>query len=283
MGIIRKAGIISCSNGLQSESRHALQQMAASLSARGITPVMSDCLYAVSGVGSGSAQQRAACLMSLYRDPEIDAIFDVSGGDIANEILPYLDYDEIARARTRTGEPKQFWGYSDLTTVLNAIYSMSGCSGVLYQMRFFSSSRADSLFDFDYTFLQGDRMSGTVAGGNIRCLLKLAGTPYFPDLSGKILFLEARSGLQPQLIAYLSQLQQMRAFEKVGGILLGTFTQLDQAETPRAAGQLVRQFASVPIAKTHQIGHAPDSKAICIGKPLTLRSDGRSVVTKLHL
>ncbi len=34
-------------------------------------------------------------------------------------------------------------------------------------------------------------MDGIVVGGNIRCLLKLAGTPYWPDMREKILLLES--------------------------------------------------------------------------------------------
>ena len=40
-------------------------------------------------------------------------------------------------------------------------------------------------------FLQGSKMQGIVVGGNIRCLLKLAGTEYWPDMNGKILLLES--------------------------------------------------------------------------------------------
>lgn len=67
--------------------------------------------------------------MDFYRDDTIEEIFDVSGGDMANEILPYLDFQTIAYAK------KHFWGYSDLTTVLNAIYARTGKASVLYQIR----------------------------------------------------------------------------------------------------------------------------------------------------
>lgn len=263
---IRKAGIVCCSNGITEQAVGEIQRLSKVLAQVGIQPVWSPCLYAVDGVRSGSARQRADCLMRLYADPAIDAVFDISGGDIANELLPYLDGTVIAR------NPKPFWGYSDLTVILNAIYTMTGNSGVLYQMRFFTRTKKETLFDFSYRFAQGTEMSGTVVGGNIRCFLKLAGTRYFPDLHGKILFLEARSGLQPQLIAYLSQLQQLGAFEQVNGVLLGTFTQLEQAEQEQTAIQLVQQFAGtrLPIAKTDDIGHAVDSSAIAIGRELRL-------------
>ena len=78
-------------------------------------------------------------------------------------------------------------------------------------------------------------MSGPLIGGNIRCFLKLAGTEYFPDLTGKLLLLEACGGGEPQLLTYLSHLEQLGAFRKVSGILLGTFTKLDREKRPGAS------------------------------------------------
>ena len=67
--------------------------------------------------------------MKFYRDEEIKGIFDVSGGDLANGVLPWLDYETIAKSG------KMFWGYSDLTTVVNAITAKTGKPSVLYQIR----------------------------------------------------------------------------------------------------------------------------------------------------
>lgn len=250
---LSKAGIVCCSNGLTED---ITGELTAILQTVGITPVFSPCLY-----GAG-ARERAESLMQFYHDTEIDAIFDISGGDIANEILPYLDYSAI--------KGKQLWGYSDLTVLLNAIYTMTGNSGVLYQMRYFRPEKRKDLFHFSYHFIQGEALSGIVVGGNIRCFLKLAGTKYFPDMHGKILLLEARSGMQPQMIAYLSQLQQIGVFEQINGILLGTFTELEHKGQYGQMEQLVQRFAGkrVPIAKTNDIGHGKDAKAIVIGEKI---------------
>ena len=53
----------------------------------GIRPVFSDYLFAEEGVRSATAKERADALMECYCDSGIDIIFDISGGDIANEIL----------------------------------------------------------------------------------------------------------------------------------------------------------------------------------------------------
>lgn len=86
-------------------------------------------------------------------------------------------------------------------------------------------------------------MEGIVVGGNIRCLLKLAGTPYWPDMREKILLLESFGGKLPQMVTYLSQLNQMGVFKKVNGILLGTFTKMEEDNCQPDMAQLVLEFA----------------------------------------
>ena len=260
---VRKAGIICCSNGLSVQQAEKLHQLEDILKTQGITVQYSDCIVAGIDARSGSAQQRAQSLMHFYCDSEIDAIFDVSGGDIANEILSYLDQTVLLQ-----NKQKLFWGYSDLTVVLNAIYAMTGNLGALYHMRHYIGQH--DLFSFAYSFIQGNSMQGIIIGGNIRCLLKLAGTKYFPNMQDKILLLEARSGGVPQMITYFSQLQQLGVFDQINGVLLGTFTQMEREQQQPTIEQLMKQFTKVPIAKTMQIGHAPDAKAIVIGKCIKL-------------
>ena len=110
-------------------------------------------------------------------------------------------------------------------------------------------------------------MEGIVVGGNIRCLLKLAGTPYWPDMREKILLLESFGGKLPQMVTYLSQLSQMGVFKKVNGILLGTFTKMEADNCQPDMAKLLLEFTEkkTPIAKTPLIGHGTDSKAI-VGK-----------------
>lgn len=272
-----KVGIVCCSNGQKISYQEKIEHLADILQGIGLEPVFSEFIYEKNDVFSGNAKQRAQALTDFYQDADIKAIFDISGGDIANEILPELDFDVLA------ANPKPFWGYSDLTTILNAIYTKTGQPSVLYQVRnliydFAEQQQEDfvqtvfngkkNLLDFSYEFLQGSRMEGIVVGGNIRCLLKLAGTEYFPDLNGKILLLEAYGGLVPQMTTYLSQLKQMGAFEKAAGVLLGTFTQLEQETASMQMKELILQYVKkdMPVVKTSQIGHGTDAKAIVIGE-----------------
>lgn len=307
--IRKKIGIVCCSNGLKSSYKKRLHLLEETLKDIGLVPVFSEFIYEETAVFSAPAKKRADALMRFYQDDEITDIYDISGGDLANGILPYLDYKLIEKS------DKCFYGYSDLTTVLNAIYAKTGKVSGLYQIRNILSEFREqqmkdignlyecmndekekaSLFQFDYQFVQGQSMEGVVIGGNIRCFLKLAGTPYIPDFQDKILFLESRSGLLPQMETFLCHLQQLGAFDKIAGILLGTFTQLDKEREyylkehvdlekmqcfDRCSEQLSlkdKRYPSMaellqnyvredlPIAVTKQIGHGQDAKAIQIG------------------
>lgn len=277
-----KIGIVCCSNGQKEAFREKLESLEPALRPLGIACVFSDYIYEKENAFCGSAAERAEALMKFYADEEIKGIFDISGGDIANGILPYLDYSAIAKSA------KLFWGYSDLTTVINAIYTKTGRASVLYQLRnLISSNKEKQLADFKntviengndlfhirYRFIQQNEMCGIVVGGNIRCFLKLAGTEYMPDLNGKILLLESYSGMSSQIETYLRQLQQMGAFEKAAGILLGTFTQMEAFKCIPTVETLVKEIAgpALPIAVTADIGHGADSKAIMIGTELYFR------------
>lgn len=281
-----RAAVVCCSNRRPKSERAKIQRLEQVLRGMGVIPVFGTQIFA-DEEARPTGRERAEQLMRFYRDDEVREIFDISGGDIANEILPYLDYEVIA------GSGKRFWGYSDLTTVINAIGRKSGNESVLYQVKnlvgehgetqqkYFSSylfEESEALTGFSYRFIQKNSMRGVTAGGNIRCLLKLAGTPYWPDLRGKILILEALGGRREQLITYLSQLKQLGAFEQAAGILQGTFTTMEKEEGTSAVCELVLHFAGsgIPVAKTQEIGHGEDARAVVIGRNLELSGNPRS-------
>lgn len=277
-----KIGIVCCSNGQSREYAGKIGQLEEVLKSVGLQPVFSDHIYVSEEGRNSTGQERAAALMDFYRDDEIKGIFDISGGDLANDILPYLDYDVIADSG------KTFWGYSDLTTVINAIYGKTGKASVLYQIRNLIYDHAerqiadftnsvinggDDLFQIERQLLPpGDgnygKLHGIVVGGNIRCFLKLAGTEYMPDFTDKILLLESYSGTAVRMETYLCQLEQLGAFRKVSGILLGTFTEMQMKRCEPSIETLIRRYAGadMPIAVTRQIGHGTDAKGIWIGK-----------------
>ncbi|MBO6108781.1 MAG: LD-carboxypeptidase [Eubacterium sp.] len=278
---MKKAGIVACSDAVKKEHKKYSDELVGFLRSIGITPLLSSCIYKKNGsIFSGTSKEKADQLMRMFSDPEMEEIYDISGGDMANELLDDLDYERIAASKA------VLWGYSDLTAVLNAIYTMTGKKSVLYQVRFLTSfggsgdiqrqrfQNREELFSPSFELVRGDSMRGVVVGGNIRCFLKLAGTRYFPELEGKLLLLEAHSGEVPQMITYLSQLRQLGAFDKVNGIILGTFMSMERGNCVPDITALVKKYIhpQTPVALTSEIGHGDDSKAIMIGKEIKISS-----------
>lgn len=93
----RKIGIVCCSDGFNRAYEGEIEELHRILADMGIESVLSPFLYARDGVAGGTAEERAKAVMDFYLDDTIDAICDISGGDIANGILPYLDYSVIAK------------------------------------------------------------------------------------------------------------------------------------------------------------------------------------------
>ena len=276
---MKSVGIVACSDAQKPEWKEQNQTLIHFLEKAGNKVFVSNCIYEKMGALSGTGKERASELMKFFSNHDIEDIYDISGGDMANEVLDALVFEQIKNSNAT------FWGYSDLTTVINAIYSQTGKSSVLYQIknlvygdyqdmqrqRFINKS---DLFNPSFRFIQGNSIRGVVVGGNIRCFLKLAGTKYFPDVTNKILLIESLGGKVPQMISYLSQLKSCGVFDKIKGILLGTFSEMEANNCEPDMISLVRLFAGndMQIAQTKEIGHDNNSKAIWIGKEIEINN-----------
>ena len=275
-------GIIALSNGLSENQRQTIEQLEVVLTNLGLEVKYPTSLFRTNSVYHATDQERAQMLMDFYQDNHIQAIFDVSGGDLANGVLPYLDYDLIH------SHSKLFFGYSDLSVVLNAIYAKTNQATYLYQIRNLVGEKGvlqqqqfeetflqggNSLLELNLVWIQGNHMSGEVIGGNIRCFLKLAGTSYMPDFNEKILLLESYSGDVAKMATYLNQYKQLGVFDRINGIILGYFTEMQEKKYQPDIVSLVRQIVNndkLPIVKTEYIGHGADSRCAIIGELLTL-------------
>ena len=277
-----KIALVVCSNGKNIEDKDRLGKLESILVEMGLVPIFTKYIYKDKFGCGAKAQVRAEELMSFYKNKEIKAIFDISGGDIANEVLEYLDYDAIKR------NYKPFFGYSDLTTVLNALVSKTNEINYLYQiLNILESDKIrenfentflknnQTLFDVNWKFFQGNSIEGRVVGGNIRCFLKLAGTKYFPEVENKVLFIEGLGTSIEGLVTHLAQLKQIGVFDKISGLLIGTFTKIEKEISEEELFELVKDFIPehLPVVKTSEVGHAKDSKVLKIGEMMNIKNE----------
>ncbi|EGT3613788.1 LD-carboxypeptidase [Clostridium perfringens] len=279
-----KIGVISCSNGLSIKNKNIIEELKLNLKSLDIDMVEGDTLYAKEyNLFSGTGEEKARALEKLFLDKDIKMIFDISGGDLANEVLDFLDFNLIKE------NPKPFFGYSDLTVLLNAIYSQCDITTYNYQLRNlvgkfkeeqmqnFKASfieGKENIFNLDYKWINGSHLEGIVVGGNIRCLLKLAGTKYMPDFKDKILFLESFSGNSAKMVTYITQYKNLGVFNEVKGIILGEFTEMEREDLKPYIVEILKRVIgeiNIPILKTSDLGHGADAKCIPIGKYLIFK------------
>lgn len=282
LNINDKIALVVCSNAKNEEDKVRIEKLESILVEMGLVPIFTKYMYKDKFGRGANPQVRASELMSFYKNNEIKAIFDISGGDIANEILDYLEFELIEE------NYKPFFGYSDLTTVLNALESQTNGVNYLYQIlniiendeirKNFENTflkNQNFLFDVNWKFLQGSSVEGEVIGGNIRCFLKLAGTKYFPEIENKVLFIEGLGTSIESLSTHLAQLKQIGVFDKISGLLIGTFTKIEKEFSVEEVFEVVREYipSSLAVAKTQEVGHARSSKVLKIGEEIHIKDE----------
>lgn len=281
--------LVATSNLLAPAERSSVTTLVAALSAHGHRVTQAQ-LFSNHEHTAAPATQRSTEILRALQAGKV--VLDLSGGNYANEVLELL-----IPALPESPFPT-IMGYSDLTSVLVPIAAQRPT--IWYQARHatYPTGRTEAFFDLlagrnqqlleprAYQ-LRGPHhpVEGVLIGGNLRCLLKLAGTPYFPDLRSKILFLEARSSDPATLIPQLAQLQHMRVLEQARALLLGTFTTFekhhDLAELLRILNRFVPKH--LPIFRSDELGHAPDTAGVVLGARYRLGGDHLRLLEDLCL
>ncbi|MEM5497735.1 LD-carboxypeptidase [Paraglaciecola mesophila] len=246
---------------------------------------------------AGSDKDRANDVNSMFADNTVDAIFCLRGGYGSPRILPYLDYDLIRQ------NPKVFLGYSDVTALLNAIYTRSGImtfhgpiakqSFTEYTLGEFKSvlfnpvksmplaappafERAEGQAEKNnrLTTVSQGQASGVLIGGNLSLMVKLVGSPYEPDYAGKILFLEDVEEAPYRIDGMLTHLKLAGRLDKVAGIVFGKCTDCEPSSGPSFSVEHVLKDRlgdlSVPVLSGVMIGHIKDMATVPVGAMATL-------------
>ena len=260
-------------------------------------------LLARYGQFAGSDAQRAGDVNAMFADDSVAGILALTGGSGCNRIVDKLDYGLIA------AKPKFFGGFSDLTSLLNAIQSQTGL--VTFHCPMGASEwNKFSLESFRSVVMAGDaallgnpktesgnmlvqtqdristlrpgRASGRLVGGNLAVLSSLAGSIYWPDFRGAILFLEETNEYIYRVDRMLSTLRLAGALDQLSGVVLGKFTKCDPGD---GFGTLTLDevfddyFKSlgVPVFRGAMIGHIKLKHTLPIGAPVAIDAEAGTI------
>ncbi|MBE0558032.1 MAG: LD-carboxypeptidase, partial [Proteobacteria bacterium] len=193
------------------------------------------------GYFAGTDEERASAINDMFADPDVDAILALHGGWGSARVLPFLDYELIAR------HPKIFLGYSDITALLLALYARSGLvtfhgpTGNSTWNQFSAGYVRRMLFQGEALTMEnpkdlGDNLAqvkdrirtitsgtarGRLAGGNLTVLSSIVGSDYLPDWEGHILFLEDINEEVYRIDRMMTQLKLAGVLNKISGIVFG--------------------------------------------------------------
>lgn len=199
-------------------------------------------VHARRGYLAGRDEDRAADLNAMFKDPEVKAIHCVRGGWGAARLLPLLDFDAAARS------PKILIGYSDVTALLLSLHARTGLvtfhgpngssewnrTNVDWLQRVTWKGEAARFVnprDTEDTIVPSENRTRTITpgvargrllGGNLTVFTAILGSPYVPDFTDAILFLEDVEEAPYRIDRMFVQLKLAGILQKVKGVVWGT-------------------------------------------------------------
>ena len=283
--------------------REVLRIGVESLEALGLRVTVGEHVLSRYGYLAGRDRERAADINAAFADDEVRGLVALRGGWGAARALPWVDFDMIA------AHPKVVLGFSDITTLLNALHARAnlvcfhGPNGLSSWTEFSTQEMKRVVFHAETPVMTNPRIrndtlavrkhrtwpivrgraQGRLVGGNLTLFASLAGTPYLPDTTGAIVFLEETDEYIYRCDRMLTQLALAGVFEKAAGVVLGAFTDCDVSPTGYGRFSLNDVFEQhlVPLGKPAfagaMIGHVSHKRTIPIGVRAEIDADAGTI------
>lgn len=286
IGLIAPAGIIY--------DEAEFVRMRQELAGLGLRSVFGEHVRRRSGYLAGTDKERAADMNRMFVNPEINGIMAVRGGWGCARILPHLDFKAISR------NPKVYCGFSDNTTLHHAFLKYAGLQTFhgpngnsdwtdLTKQSFESVVMKGEMSEFrsnsNVVTLAPGRAEGKLVGGNLSILTTTLGTPYQPDFTDAILFVEDIGENTYKVDRMLSHLEQAGVLSKINGFVFGKCTDCSAGSSPTFSLVEVLNHHikphGIPAVYNVDIGHEPDNFTIPLGCAAQLDADN-GVITLLE-
>ncbi|MGF1457836.1 MAG: LD-carboxypeptidase [Leptolyngbyaceae cyanobacterium] len=274
----------------------------------GLVPRPAPHVLAQYGYLAGQDRDRAADVNEFFADSEIAALLPIRGDWGSARILPYLDYDLIRR------NPKVITGFSDLTALLLGITAQTGLV-TFHGPNGLTAWRPDQTEPFRQVLFEGqaqtfanplaaedrDRLMqtrfrvqtitpgqarGKLYGGNLSVIAGIVGSPYFPDMTGHILFLEDVGESIYRIDRMLTQLKLAGVLDQLAGFIFGQCTNC--GPSGGYGGLTLEQVLAdhiaplgIPAWSNAAIGHVEPILTLPLGTEVTIdATTGRMTMTE---
>ena len=274
-------GVIAPSNYIEKDDLEYINASIALMEASGFKVKFGKYVFEDTlGYGT-SPKKRAADINWAFKDDEVKAIMCVKGGEDSNTTLDYIDYEMIKK------HPKIICGFSDNTSILNAIHEKTGLvtyhgptfksltsweTGYAYKqfIKTFAENTESLIMgepEDEYTTIQAGQATGELVGGNLSLFTKLVCGKYAVNLQDKILFLE-ELGFEaaPEMVnSNIYYLKQNGVFDKIAGLWIGNYEHPSKVSIEKIIKNAIGDEYKFPIIKSDNFGHIDKKIIIPIG------------------
>ena len=274
-------GVIAPSNYIEKDDLEYINASIALMEASGFKVKFGKYVFEDTlGYGT-SPEKRAADINWAFTDDEVKAIMCVKGGEDSNTALDYIDYKMIKN------HPKIICGFSDNTSILNAIHEKTGLvtyhgptfksltsweTGYAYKqfIKTFAENTESLIMgepEDEYTTIQAGQATGELVGGNLSLFTKLVCGKYAVNLQDKILFLE-ELGVEaaPEMVnSNIYYLKQNGIFDRIAGLWIGNYEHPSKISLEKIVMNAIGDEYKFPIIKSDNFGHIDKKIIIPIG------------------
>lgn len=274
-------GVIAPSNYIEKDDLEYINASIALMEASGFKVKFGKYVFEDTlGYGT-SPEKRAADINWAFKDDEVKAIMCVKGGEDSNTTLDYIDYEMIKK------HPKIICGFSDNTSIINAIHEKTGLvtyhgptfksltsweTGYAYKqfIKTFAENTESLIMgepEDEYTTIQAGQTTGELVGGNLSLFTKLVCGKYAVNLQDKILFLE-ELGFEaaPEMVnSNIYYLKQNGVFDRIAGLWIGNYEHPSKVSIEKIIKNAIGDEYKFPIIKSDNFGHIDKKIIIPIG------------------
>ncbi|MBL7699343.1 MAG: LD-carboxypeptidase [Chitinophagaceae bacterium] len=243
---------------------------------------------------SGSDEERLSDLQQMLDDNDVHAILCGRGGYGLTRIVDKINFKKFK------ANPKWVIGFSDVTVLLNHIYTNCGIAALHAPMAgaFNDPEPGNKYLLSLHKALEGKKIQyaadvhpfnrkgevvGELVGGNLALLSHCVGTDSDIKTRGKILFIEDVGEYLYNIDRMMHQLKRAGKLKKLGGLIVGHFS--DNKDTDRPFGQeaeeIIRDVVSeydFPVCFGFPVGHEKENLALKVGVGYKLKVTKNRVV-----
>ena len=248
------------------------------LEEQGFEPVYDDRLFAEHHIFAGDDDFRAAVFQEYLDNEQIEAIWLARGGYGSIRIIDKLDFTRFLQ------HPKWVIGFSD-TSVIHGKLNRLGVPSLHAAMPFYFANKTpkakQSLFDaltgkaLHYEIApqpenRNGEMEGEIVGGNLSVLYGMIGSDTFPELDGKILFIEEVDEYIYHIDRMMHALKRAGKLARLKGLIVGGLTQIHDNSHPfgMTAEEVIAEAVAeydYPVCFCFPAGHFDDNRAVFFG------------------